>query len=108
MIANPTIAAFRYDPYEKKITHEGYDHEKMRAVRASAIRIAEESLTEKAGTGPSTEALDDAGEKSCGRAWAVVLGTLGRQGSLSVLKVEPSSRISIFTTSPPNEKRVFP
>jgi len=72
MIANPTIPAFRYDPYEKKITHEGYDHAQMRAVRASAIEIGRESL---------------GGEKEDSeRGWAVVLGTLGRQGSLNVLK----------------------
>ncbi|PLW18649.1 hypothetical protein PCANC_13302 [Puccinia coronata f. sp. avenae] len=87
MIANPTIAAFRYDPYEKKITHEGYDHEKMRAVRASAIRIAQESLLSGAGRpAAEEEAVDGDDEEGSGRAWAVVLGTLGRQGSLSVLK----------------------
>ncbi|KNZ61870.1 hypothetical protein VP01_1347g2 [Puccinia sorghi] len=80
MIANPTIPAFRYDPYEKKITHEGYDHAQMRAVRANAIEIARESLR--------------AEREDSERGWAVVLGTLGRQGSLNVLKVEPPSILS--------------
>jgi 2-(3-amino-3-carboxypropyl)histidine synthase len=94
MIANPSIPAFRYDPYEKKITREGYDHVQMRRVRSSAIGLARHSLR----TGPVSSANNnDTREDSLSfdeeqgapdRAWAVVLGTLGRQGSLSVLKVE--------------------
>ncbi|OAV91316.1 hypothetical protein PTTG_08227 [Puccinia triticina 1-1 BBBD Race 1] len=75
MIANPSIPAFRYDPYEKKITREGYDHVQMRRVRASAIALAGNTLASP----PQPQEPED-------RAWAVVLGTLGRQGSLSVLK----------------------
>ena len=70
MIANPTVPAFRYDPYSKKFTRETYEHTEMRAVRGDAVRKARQGL-ERGGSG----------------SWAVVLGTLGRQGSLSVLKV---------------------
>lgn len=69
MIANPTVPAFRYDPYSKKFTRETYEHTEMRAVRGDAVRKAREGL-QRGGSG----------------SWAVVLGTLGRQGSLSVLK----------------------
>jgi len=33
MIANPTIPAYRYDPYKRVLTKEEYDHGGMRAVR---------------------------------------------------------------------------
>ena len=70
MIANPTVPAFRYDPYSKKFTRETYEHQEMRMVRGDAVRVARQGLMEK-GSG----------------SWAVILGTLGRQGSLSVLRV---------------------
>lgn len=70
MIANPTVPAFRYDPYSKKFTRETYEHKEMKTVRGDAVRAARKGLAEK---GPGS--------------WAVLLGTLGRQGSLSVLRV---------------------
>lgn len=75
MIANPLIPAFRYDPYTKKLTRELYEHDEMRLLRGKAVRQAKESL--------SVKKLK--GEK--GEIWAVVLGTLGRQGNVRVLKV---------------------
>ncbi|KAG8746794.1 Diphthamide biosynthesis protein 1 [Ceratobasidium sp. 414] len=63
MIANPAVPAFRYDPYSKKVTREGYDHAEMSAVRAQAVRSASASMEQ-------------------GARWGVILGTLGRQGSL--------------------------
>ncbi|GAA5826753.1 hypothetical protein JCM3770_001461 [Rhodotorula araucariae] len=75
MIQNPTIPAFRYDPYTKRLTRELYDHDEMRQVRGQAVAQARESLLENG--------QRDEGEKE---AWAVVLGTLGRQGNLRVLK----------------------
>lgn len=70
MIANPTVPAFRYDPYSKKFTRETYEHQEMKTVRGDAVKAARKGL-EGGGAGK----------------WAVTLGTLGRQGSLSVLKV---------------------
>ena len=64
MIANPRIPAFRYDPYEKKFTREFYGHDEMRGMRHEAIEKAMKA--EKFG---------------------LILGTLGRQGSPSVLEV---------------------
>ncbi|XP_063976437.1 2-(3-amino-3-carboxypropyl)histidine synthase subunit 1 [Diachasmimorpha longicaudata] len=63
MIANPRLRAFRYDPYDKKLTEEFYDHEQMRIVRHNAIERAKHSQT-----------------------IGLVLGTLGRQGNPAVLK----------------------
>lgn len=77
MIANPTVPAFRYDPYTKRLTRELYDHEEMRRVRGQAVAQARESLVEN-----GKQQAEDEKE-----AWAVVLGTLGRQGNLRVLKV---------------------
>jgi 2-(3-amino-3-carboxypropyl)histidine synthase len=74
MIANPSVPAFRYDPYSKKFTRETYEHREMKTVRGDAIKSARKGL-EAGGSGN----------------WAVTLGTLGRQGSLSVLKTIQSS-----------------
>lgn len=64
MIANPKIQAYRYDPYEKKLTEEFYDHVNMRINRFNAIENAKNANT-----------------------IGLVLGTLGRQGNPNVLQV---------------------
>jgi len=58
MIQNPTLSAFRYDPYSKILTAEGYDIERMKSVRLDAITRAKGAAT-----------------------FGLVLGTLGRQGN---------------------------
>ncbi|XP_038615413.1 2-(3-amino-3-carboxypropyl)histidine synthase subunit 1 [Tachyglossus aculeatus] len=63
MIANPGVAAYRYDPYSKVLSREHYDHERMRAARQDAIAAARKA-----------------------RSWGLILGTLGRQGSPKVLE----------------------
>ena len=40
MIANPTIRAYRYDPYDKQFTKEAYDHELMKSNRHAQIEKA--------------------------------------------------------------------
>lgn len=68
MIANPTLTAYRYDPYSKQFTIEKYDFQLMKKIRRSAIDQARRA-------------------KKVG----LILGTLGRQGSPSVLtKLEES------------------
>jgi 2-(3-amino-3-carboxypropyl)histidine synthase len=62
MIHNPTVPAFRYDPYSKKLTRECYDHLAMRRLRRDAI---EKGMRAK--------------------RFGLILGTLGRQGSPVVL-----------------------
>lgn len=75
MIANPLIPVFRYDPYTKRLTRELYEHDEMRRLRGLAVEQAKATLTAPVqANGPSD-------------MWAVVLGTLGRQGNLRVLRV---------------------
>lgn len=64
MIANPTIPAYRYDPYGRHLLAESYDQTGMRAARQKAIQRA-------AGA----------------RRWGVVLGTLGRQGNPRIVEL---------------------
>lgn len=63
MIANPTLQAYKYDPYEKKFTQEHYDHVEMRKNRKRAIDQAKSA-----------------------KRFGLILGTLGRQGSPKVMK----------------------
>lgn len=63
MIANPTVPAYRYDPYSKILTREHYDVEGMRDARRSAIDAAVGA-----------------------RRFGLILGTLGRQGSVALMK----------------------
>ncbi|KAJ9098345.1 hypothetical protein QFC19_006469 [Naganishia cerealis] len=96
MIANPSTPAFRYDPYDKKFTREGYEHEEMRELRGKAVIQARRNVGLGAvGGQKSTSTPQEHTEKSVehtlggsdgAAGWSVVLGTLGRQGSLSVLK----------------------
>lgn len=62
MIANPAIMAYRYDPYDQRITLEKYDHSEMLKNRKEAIEKAKVA-----------------------KMFGVILGTLGRQGNLAVL-----------------------
>jgi 2-(3-amino-3-carboxypropyl)histidine synthase len=100
MIANPSTPAFRYDPYDKKFTREGYEHEEMRELRGKAVRQARRNVrldrpaNDKSGQSGTKFQQDGAadvestlGGSEGASGWSVVLGTLGRQGSLSVLKV---------------------
>lgn len=58
MIHNPTIPAYRYDPYSRKLTRESYDHVEMHTLRRSAISTAKKATK-----------------------WGLILGSLGRQGN---------------------------
>lgn len=100
MIANPSTPAFRYDPYDKKFTREGYEHEEMRELRGKAVRQARRNVgldssanDKSAEVETKPQQIDAAqvestlGGSQGASGWSVVLGTLGRQGSLSVLKV---------------------
>jgi len=64
MIANPSLQAYRYDPYSKIFSSESYDHHAMKTNRMKEISRA-------------LECKD--------KSWGVILGTLGRQGSPKVL-----------------------
>jgi 2-(3-amino-3-carboxypropyl)histidine synthase len=58
MIRNPSVKAYRYDPYGKCLSYEEYEVEKMKEIRLAAIVQARSAQT-----------------------FGLVLGTLGRQGS---------------------------
>ena len=58
MIHNPTLPAYRYDPYSRKLTRETYEHDEMQDLRREAIRTVKKA-----------------------RRWGLILGSLGRQGN---------------------------
>ncbi|ORY18682.1 putative diphthamide synthesis protein-domain-containing protein [Clohesyomyces aquaticus] len=58
MIANPSLPAYRYDPYSRRLTHEKYEHESLYSLRRTAILKARKA-----------------------RTWGIILGALGRQGN---------------------------
>ncbi|CAL9730003.1 2-(3-amino-3-carboxypropyl)histidine synthase subunit 1 [Monosporozyma unispora] len=62
MIHNPSIPAYRYDPYNRKFTREGYDQKQLVHVRSDAIETARR-----------------------GKVFGLILGALGRQGNVSTV-----------------------
>jgi len=58
MIHNPSIPAYRYDPYSRRLTHETYDHDQLLSDRGRALQQARQA-----------------------RKWGLILGSLGRQGN---------------------------
>ncbi|KAL2055818.1 hypothetical protein ABVK25_004062 [Lepraria finkii] len=58
MIHNPSLPAYRYDPYSRKLTRETYEHEEMHDLRRQAIKSAKNA-----------------------KKWGLILGSLGRQGN---------------------------
>ncbi|KAJ3519698.1 hypothetical protein NMY22_g13083 [Coprinellus aureogranulatus] len=74
MIQNPTVPAFRYDPYSKKLTRERYDHYEMQSVRHDAVTAARKSISAFEGGGNEPP------------LWGVILGTLGRQGNFKQMQ----------------------
>lgn len=80
MIANPTVPAFRYDPYAKKLTREQYSHIEMRTLRDQAVQTARKS------TLAFSSKLEESESSLDVPIWGVILGTLGRQGSFSQLR----------------------
>jgi len=87
MIANPSVPAFRYDPYSKKLTRERYNHREMRSARSDAVVAARKSIGDIAHKA-SASAVDTSVCEA--PAWGVVLGTLGRQGNFKQLQVRGS------------------
>ncbi|MCL4127494.1 UNVERIFIED_CONTAM: hypothetical protein GTU68_014860, partial [Idotea baltica] len=63
MISNPGIETYLYNPYLKILSHETYDQPKMKMMRRKEIDKA-----------------------IAAKSWGIILGTLGRQGNLKVLK----------------------
>ena len=88
MIANPSIPAFRYDPYSKKLTRERYNHTEMRTIRGNAVYAARKSITafDSASLSDGDRVTCAKDSKSSPPLWGVILGTLGRQGSFKQLQ----------------------
>ncbi|KAI3632119.1 hypothetical protein MIR68_009955 [Amoeboaphelidium protococcarum] len=82
MIANPQYLDrfYKYDPYECKFTKEGYEYVQMTSMRRDAIEQAR-SMTTAVSTSQS-----NSDEKQQLPVWALLVGTLGRQGSPAVVK----------------------
>ncbi|GBE79649.1 putative diphthamide synthesis protein-domain-containing protein [Sparassis latifolia] len=85
MIANPSVPAFRYDPYSKKLTRERYNHTEMRTIRDQAVRTARQSI-DAFSSSPSPIGDMAVSSQNNTLLWGVVLGTLGRQGSFRQLQ----------------------
>lgn len=64
MIHNPSIPAYRYDPYSRKLSRETYDHDEMHTLRRDAISSAKKA-----------------------KRWGIILGSLGRQGNPHTMKL---------------------
>jgi 2-(3-amino-3-carboxypropyl)histidine synthase len=64
MIHNPTLPAYRYDPYSRRLTHETYDHARLLSDRSAALVQARSA-----------------------RKWGLILGSLGRQGNPHTLQL---------------------
>jgi len=81
LIASPTLRShtYRYDPYARRLTHETYEHTEMHSLRRSAIRAARLTTTP---TRPSSTPMPPVP-----RTWALILGTLGRQGNPHTLEL---------------------
>jgi 2-(3-amino-3-carboxypropyl)histidine synthase len=62
MIHNPSIPAYRYDPYSRTLSRETYDHKEMQTLRRDAIGAAKSA-----------------------KMWGIILGSLGRQGNPHIM-----------------------
>ncbi|KAM0719934.1 hypothetical protein Q7P37_004069 [Cladosporium fusiforme] len=72
MIHNPSIPAYRYDPYSRRLTHEVYDHDTLLSDRSKALTGARKA-----------------------KKWGLILGALGRQGNphtMTMIENELKSR----------------
>ncbi|KAI3648383.1 hypothetical protein MP228_006237 [Amoeboaphelidium protococcarum] len=86
MIANPQYLDrfYKYDPYECKFTKEGYEYVQMTSMRRDAIELAR-SMTTITSTSTTTS-QSNSDEEQRRPVWALLVGTLGRQGSPAVVK----------------------
>lgn len=75
MIQNPSLhdSFYRYDPYNKILSHEGYDTEKMRSMRWFLVILYSPNAPRDA-IAQSRRSL----------TFGIVLGTLGRQGNRQI------------------------
>ncbi|KAI7880719.1 hypothetical protein K492DRAFT_146953 [Lichtheimia hyalospora FSU 10163] len=63
MVHNPQVPAFQYNPYDKRITRERYDHGEMQSLRKHAVKMGSQA-----------------------KKYGLILGTLGRQGKPEIMQ----------------------
>ncbi|VDM43933.1 unnamed protein product [Toxocara canis] len=64
MIHNPSVSAYQYDPYARKLTHEMYDYELMIKNRRHVVESAKNA-----------------------KKFGIIQGTLGRQGNIRIVEI---------------------
>jgi 2-(3-amino-3-carboxypropyl)histidine synthase len=82
MISNPDLPAFRYDPYDKKLTSEGYDHEKMKTIRKQGASFVVVVKHHKINFFFSLSPIAVETARNA-KVFGIVHGTLGRQGKVA-------------------------
>ena len=86
MIANPEVAAYRYNPYNKVMTVEKYDHSTMLATRRYDVARFASMVSTLPRSGHVVLCRKEV-EKAQGVGhYGVILGTLGRQGNPAILQ----------------------
>ncbi|CAD7933203.1 unnamed protein product [Amoebophrya sp. A25] len=98
MIGNPQARFFLYNPYAKTLTREAYDYNHMLQLRREAVTEVERKLFPNMSNYPlprsskpassSTQRSPVSSKETTPRSITVgiILGTLGRQGSVAVLE----------------------
>ena len=100
MIANPTLPAYRYDPYSRTLTRELYDHADMLSLRSTAVATARKSLTKPVSPAssssqqlqpqPQPQSSPRNHTRTRAPCWGLILGSLGRQGNPHTLSLVQS------------------
>jgi len=91
MIQNPQVKHFyKYDPYNKKLTTESYDHAKMHQIRKYSNRflLTYTSMPDSGSIVLCRDAIDVA---SRAKRFGLILGTLGRQGNPKIMETLEAS-----------------
>lgn len=83
MIHNPTLPAYRYDPYGKVLSRETYDHARMMQMRRQAVTEAARAFDQQHDRDHCPTRGADVGAR---RMYGLIMGTLGRQGSPAIVK----------------------
>ncbi|CAD7934156.1 unnamed protein product [Amoebophrya sp. A120] len=99
MLRNPQANFYLYNPYSKELTVEKYNYEEMLVQRKQAVNsvktmvrdeVFDRNLYGKAGQGQADEAQEENKlplvSPEAGATCGIILGTLGRQGSVAILE----------------------
>ena len=86
MIANPEVAAYRYNPYNKVMTVEKYDHTTMLATRRYDVARRASMVSTLPRSGHVVLCRKEVEKAQGVGQYGVILGTLGRQGNPAILQ----------------------